>query len=162
MTYHDTEKTALATMFVSADREMLDFLEERDFTDPLHRLLLGEAKAMVAAGNPWFDILAWKRWWERAEVKARAKKAKEPEALALSLDLMRTGFSNPSNRDYYLRCLRIDRLSRAVGSLASTLAKRNKEAPQDPAANLLWAKRSIDHLIERIPEEKGSPANAAG
>ena len=145
------EVAILASVFQTANVELLGRLETMDFHYPHTRLLYEELRLLVEAGEPLGVSVANALWFTSDSAKQRAAKAGEKNLSALAAEVFGE-FVTSAHDGYYLKVLRRNRLRRSLKRLSVQLAERNCKEDREPVKTLEWLQVALDQIWEKASE----------
>ena len=143
------ERVVLSTTFATRNLRMLRVLDEKDFTDQLHKLLLKAFKELRKRDAPLeqkaLDSLLRTPDYDNAKTKRLCGVNRE-ESLPAAAQLVLLEFSNPANLEYYFRVIRQDRMRRALFRLGTTIHEKARNKPLDPMDTIAWVAKEAKRL----------------
>ena len=145
------EVAILASVFQTANVELLGRLETMDFYYPHTRLLYEELRLLVEAGDPLGDSVANALWFTSDSAKQRAAKAGEKNFPALAAEMFGQ-FVTSAHDGYYLKVLRRNRLRRSLQILSLQLAERNCKEDREPVKTIEWLQGAVDQIWDKAAE----------
>ena len=151
----NAERVVLSTIFDTRNLRLIRILDEKDFTDPLHRVLLKAFKELRQRDAPLeqaaLDSLLRTPDYENPQLKKKCGIRAGEMSMAAAAQLVLLEFKATENIEYYYRQIRLDRVRRSLLTLGSMIIKKAREKPLDPMDTLKW----VGKQVARITKESG-------